>query len=170
MIAHLKYLRYVLRHKWFVLLGCLKTGAPLHLAILHDWSKFLLSEWWPYVRYFYGNYPDLDYVTAARRGYHGRLRDDVAREFNVAWLHHQRRNKHHWQYWLLTEDERTDGSHLPVPLVMPDRYVREMVADWYGAGRALNKPDTRGWYETNRHHMIMHPQTRRRVEQLLEAL
>jgi hypothetical protein len=52
---------------------------------------------------------------------------------------------------------------------MAETDVREMVADWMGAGRALGKPDTRAWYEANKDKMILHPATRRRVEMLLEA-
>jgi hypothetical protein len=51
--AHAKYLRYLLRHKWYVLRAGLKTGAPLWRLIVHDASKFRPREWRPYVRKFY---------------------------------------------------------------------------------------------------------------------
>src|ERR1041384_1906335 len=47
------YFQYILRHKWFVFLAGLKTGAPIWLLIIHDWSKFLPSEFFPYTDYFY---------------------------------------------------------------------------------------------------------------------
>ena len=37
--------------------------------------------------------------------YTGRTKEDVEHDFDVAWLHHQKRNKHHWQYWLLSPDK-----------------------------------------------------------------
>ena len=47
MKAHLRYLGYVLRHKWFVLVAGLKVGAPLWRLLIHDWSKFTAAEWGP---------------------------------------------------------------------------------------------------------------------------
>ena len=52
-MRHLNYLKYVLRHKWFVLLASIRIGAPLWGAIIHDLSKFRPSEWIPYARCFY---------------------------------------------------------------------------------------------------------------------
>lgn len=52
MKRHLKYLSYVLRHKWFVFLAACKLGIPW-LGIIHDLSKFRLSEWLPYARHFH---------------------------------------------------------------------------------------------------------------------
>lgn len=157
MRAHLKYLAYVLRHKWFVFLACLRFRVPLRQAIVHDWHKFLPSEWFPYVHYFYGNgdrRKSTTYYDAANTG-------DAA--FDVAWLKHQHRGAHHWQHWILARD---DGDIRLIP--MPDRFVREMVADWSGAGRALGHGnDTLPWYTKNRHKMQLHEKTRLRVEQLI---
>ena len=115
--AHLRYGSYVARHKWFVLRAGLKTKAPLWRLLIHDWSKMTPAEWGPYVRSFYGPQPRTDAAKCA---------------FNAAWLHHQHHNPHHWQHWLLRED-RGDLKML----AMPERFVREMVADWMGAGRAI---------------------------------
>lgn len=151
MRAHLAYLRYVLRHKWFVLLAGLDLGVPLWQLLIHDWSKFLPREWFPYVGYF---------DTPKER-----QRPDAAQRFDLAWNHHQKVQPHHWQHWLLVTD--SDAPRLR-PLPMPDRFVREMIADWRGAGRALARPDTVSWYIANSEQIILHPDTRRRVEQLLE--
>src|SRR5690554_1188029 len=122
MTPHLKYLRYVLRHKWFVLLAGLKLGVPLHQVILHDWHKFLPGEWRPYVDHFYRK-PR----TGGREGYYHNP-DDAEVAFNTAWLKHLNRGPHHWQHWIITLD---DGPTFCIP--MPERFVREMVADWSGA-------------------------------------
>lgn len=118
MKRHIAYLKYLMRHKWFVFQAGLKTGAPLWRLIIHDWTKFLPSEWGPYAATFYAK--------------DGSKRYSPTPDFNTAWLLHTRRNKHHWQYWNL----RMDSGEI-VPVQMPDAYVREMVADWAGAGRAI---------------------------------
>ena len=47
---------------------------------------------------------------------------------------------------------------------MPILAMKEMLADWRGAGRAQGKPDVRGWYEANKDKMDLHPHTRRWLE------
>jgi hypothetical protein len=148
---HWRYMTYVAKHKFFVLLACLRLRVPLHQAILHDWSKFLPDEWKPYANYFYG------------RGSVERQQPREAKlAFDRAWLKHQHRSPHHYQWHILRND---DGSTVPLP--MPERFAREMVADWMGAGRALGKPDTAGWYRHNRERIVLHPDTRAFVEGLL---
>lgn len=156
MKSHLRYLSYVLRHKWFVLLAGLELGVPLWQLITHDWSKFLPSEWLPYVQKFYGPKPPAMGAT----GYYHVPGLDLA--FDTAWNRHQKRQPHHWQYWMLVRDT---GEQLALP--MPEHYAREMLADWRGAGMAQGKPDTQAWYETNRNKMVLHPETRQLVESLL---
>ena len=146
-----------MRHKWFVLLEGRKLGVALGQLLLHDWQKFTPAEWTPYVRTFYGPAP------SPRRADGGYDPNAVSDAFDRAWLHHQKvGGKHHWQYWVLPLD---DGGVRA--LAIPERYVREMVADWRGAGRALGKPDTAAWYAVNRDNMSLHPETRARVEALL---
>lgn len=149
---------YILRHKWFVFVECCHLGIPW-LGIIHDWSKFLPDEWWAYARYFYGDYPSWDEVK--RIVPHARVREDVQHGFDVAWLKHQHRNKHHWQYWLLMNDTEPDRL-LPVP----DKYIREMVADWRGASRARGA-DVRHWWKRHNHKVRMEEQSRARFQKLL---
>ena len=145
---HLRYGSYVARHKWFVFCAGLRTGAPLWRLVIHDWSKLSPAEWTPYVRSFYGPQPRSDATKAA---------------FDAAWLHHQHRNPHHWQHWVLRED-----SGAVKLLRMPDGLVREMVADWMGAGRAITGAwDVAEWYAKNREKIQMHAATREYVEMLL---
>lgn len=148
----IKYFRYVVRHKYFVFTECCHFGIPVR-GLLHDLSKFYPSEFMPYARYFYNQ------------------RDDRIRSaFNTAWLKHQRRNPHHWQWWLLRED---DGTF--VPIEMPKSIVYEMLADWYGAGKALNGKNhtwvkTWEWYKNNRHAIHLNPYTDIAVRQILTRL
>ena len=165
MNKHLKYIWYLLRHKWYVALACWKYGC-FHRAFTHDLSKLLPSEWGPYVNWFNGPF-GVKFKRLAEDGTVGELEHQMHKEcklhFDYAWLHHQHRNLHHWQYWILRRD---DGSH--EALLMPEVYVREMVADWTGAGMAIHgKNECLEWYLSNRHKMHLHPKTRERVEELL---
>ena len=149
MKRHWQYFRYVMRHKLYVFQECRKIGVPILMAILHDWDKFLPDEWIPYAECFYA--PD------------GTKQYKESAAFTSAWNLHQKRNKHHWQFWLITWD-RGETEALP----MPDVFRREMLADWRGAGRAINgKDDTIGWYTKQRDKMILHPDTRAWIESQL---
>lgn len=160
MKRHIEYFKYVCRHKWFVFLACIEWQVPLWRAIVHDWTKFTPGEWLPYARSFYN--PD------------GSRRDTktdsgtidmskTAFDFAVAWNSHQKSNKHHWQYWVLINDE--DGIS---PLEIPETYVREMLADWEGAGLAITgKADAQGWYIRQQKKFIFHPDTRKLIESFL---
>jgi len=146
MTAHLQYLRYVARHKWFVFVACCRLLIPWR-GVTHDWHKFLPSEWFAYVRIFYGkggNKP----------------------AFDQAWLRHQNRADHHWQWWILINDKE-----MPEILPMSSGALFEMLADWYGASRAQGHggwPAVREWYQKNRGRITLNPQTRDHVEFFLE--
>lgn len=157
--AHLRCLSYFLRHKWWVLVAGLRTGAPLWRLIVHDWSKLRPSEWFAYVDHFYRRDGQAQHVAK------GRHYDpaDGSMAFNRAWLFHQHRNPHHWQHWVLRED---GGRTMALP--MPAHFVREMVADWAGAGRAqTGRWGVKEWYQKNRGKMVLHPETERQVARLL---
>ena len=164
-MKYLKYLKYVLRHKWFVFLGCLKFGKGntffwplLYEGIIHDWSKLRPSEFIPYAKHFYGNKGDIN-RGRDKSGYYRAGETDNYR-FDYAWLLHQKRNKHHWQYWILSMG---DGGFKMFN--MPDLYLLEMAADWYGAGRAISgRTDIGSWYITNKDKMLLEDKTRKRLE------
>lgn len=148
-MVYLKYLKVVLRHKWYTFLECRKLGI-VRLGIIHDWSKFRPSEYSPYAKSFHGPWE------------HNNRPQWLVDAFDAAWLHHQRRNKHHWQYWILVQDDEEDKI-----LPMPDRYRREMLADWRGAGRAYTgKDNTLDWYLERKEKMraALHPETRAWIE------
>lgn len=146
---HWRYLRAVLRHKWFVLLAGLGK-VPLWRLIIHDWSKFTPAEWGPYANAFYGS----------GGGKTGKPQGDTA--FDRAWLHHQKFNAHHWQYWYLMEDS---GKRYCLP--MPSPYREEMVADWRGANRAYGDLTLSDWYRKTKGARELHPETRAWVEREL---
>ena len=157
MKAHWAYFSYVVRHKWFVFLAGCETKTPLWRLIIHDWSKFLPCEWFPYVVSFYNR-------DGSKRDWKTRDPWDKM-EFDAAWNHHQKTNKHHWQYWILINDSDEPKMH---PQIMPEKYVREMIADWAGAGRAITgKWEVKAWYYANLEKIILHDSTRMTVEQIL---
>jgi hypothetical protein len=140
MDRHWQYLKYVLRHKWFVFWECIRIGGvPIVTALIHDWDKFLPDEWFPYVNFF-----------------HGKKTEEAKAAFDVACELHYKRNQHHWNHWLGKDK------------CIPDVYIREMVADWRGAGRAITgKDDTLNWYIDNYYTIQLDTCSRLRVERLL---
>jgi hypothetical protein len=157
--AHLKYLSYVIRHKVFVYRAGRKLGLGRWQLLVHDLSKFLPSEWFPYVYTFYLK----QHVKTGELGYYhipGELQ-----AFDRAWLLHQKRNPHHWQYWVLIQDDEPT-----LALLMPAKYACEMVADWRGAGLAQGKDDLQAWYEAHKGKIVIHNVTRHTVEKLIEML
>lgn len=145
MTAHLKYLWFIIRHKYYVFVAGEYVGMPEWRLLLHDLSKFRPSEWFPYCRYFYGS---------------GETTQKTQEALDRAWLRHIHRNDHHWQYWILREDN--GGTKL---LDMSDKAIQEMVADWAGAGKAITGEwDLAEWYRKSKHLMLMSPSTRIKVE------
>lgn len=151
-LMHIQYLRYIIRHKYFVFRSGLAVGGvPFYRLVIHDWSKFTPTEWFPYATHFYG--PD--------RGTPNRKGSEV---FVLGWHHHVHWNKHHWNYWALV-----GNSGVVKALQMPEIYVREMVADWMGAGRGIDGTyDPMTWFAKNEWKMELHSETRKRVNALLE--
>lgn len=143
-----KNLKYLLKHKYYVLVECWKRGLYWR-GLVHDNSKFLPSEFIPYANHFFGE----------------------KRKLGKAWLLHQRRNKHHWQWWILIED---NGRIKILEIEKP--YLIEMICDWIGAAKAqghYSPPKdpllaTRNWYNRNKNKMILHPKSRLEVERILE--
>lgn len=159
-MKHLKYLRYVIRHKWYVMIECWKVGLYWR-GLKHDWSKFLPDEWIPYANYFYGSGNTIKRGRDKNGYYRAGWTGDML--FDFAWLLHQKRNDHHWQWWLLQED---DGDFKVFP--MSRDCALEMICDWRGAGRAIHgRDETQQWYLANKSKMKLHDNTRLFVEEVL---
>jgi hypothetical protein len=116
---------------------------------LHDLSKFSDEEYDPYDDYFYG-----------------RKTEKVKREFDYAWLNHIHQNPHHWQHWVLVNDE--DGT---IALEMPKKYVVEMISDWWAfSHKSGNLYEIFDWYKSHKKNMILHENTRKLVEGILDKI
>lgn len=156
---HINHFKHVFSHKWYVFWACRELGLSLWQALTHDWTKLVPKEWFAYVHQFYnpdGTRRNIRSVTGA---YDYGIQTEA---FKYAWLAHQR-NKHHWQAWI----SLGDGGRID-PIVIPEKYVREMVADWMGAGKTQGNSDPKEWYKKNHDNMVLHPKTRELIESLLE--
>lgn len=173
---HWQYFKYVWRHKWYVFIECCKLGIPFR-GLVHDLSKYRPREWFPYTEYFYGGErktrEEISKDWAPWKKYEfgeaheaamKQSKESIKEEFDKAWLYHQRKNLHHWQWWIL----KYDNGEL-VKIEMPIAYAKEMVADWRGAGRAITgKDDILEWYGKNREKIQIHENTRTYIEELMD--
>jgi hypothetical protein len=115
--AYCKCFLYIINHKLNVLIECWKEGLYIQ-GIFHDMSKFSPKEQFhPYTKKFFSG---------------NKLTEDEELEWKYAWLHHQHKNKHHWEYWIVNPQTRE-----VVP--MPTKYLVEMVCDWRPFSRKWGK-------------------------------
>ena len=116
----------------------------------HDASKTDVEEYEAYDNYFYGNQSHA-----------------VVQEFERGWLHHIHENPHHWQHWILFEDDPT-GNKPYKALDMPEAYILEMICDWWSFSfRSGNLFEIFDWYDAHKGTMILSDKTRKRVEYIL---
>lgn len=168
-LPHLRYLRYVLLHKWYVFRAGLAIGGMsprwVWRLLVHDLSKFSRAEWGPYVAKFYAGAPEIMCPRCQQTpsmwkivappicgdcGY--RMTDDELslETQRVAHANADRHNAfnvawlHHLHanphHWQHWILQQDSGSTL---ILVPTsvHVVQEMVADWIGAGtKVLRHP------------------------------
>lgn len=118
----------------------------------HDASKIELDEYIAYDQYFYGN----------NKSY------QVVQDFNYAWLLHIHRNPHHWQYWVLVNDDPKEGI---VCLDMSYNYIIEMICDWWSFSWSNESPyDIFTWYDDHKEYIKLSENTRKTVEHILNKI
>lgn len=124
--------------------------ALLDRAEEHDASKYSPEEFDAYAEFFYGK----------------EKTEKVKNDFDLAWLHHQHKNPHHWQYWLLQEDDRE-----LIALDMPNEYILEMICDWWAfSWKDHNLKEIFSWYNKNKDIILLSPKTRETVGHILGKL
>lgn len=127
----------------------------------HDNSKLLSQEYTAYDRYFYPNENDDEEL--------------VEKNYKEAWLHHIHNNPHHWQYWVLINDnDRVEA------LEMPKRYILELLCDWMSfditlcsqedGGSWFNAVKTKQYWDSHKKDMILHPKTRSSINYMINKL
>lgn len=115
----------------------------------HDQSKNEPDEYEAYDAYFYGN----------NRSY------EVVENFNRAWLLHIHRNPHHWQHWVLINDDPELGETV---LEMPYDYIIEMICDWWSfSWNSENLNEIFEWYAEHSEYIKLGVDTRKIVEDIL---
>ena len=117
--------------------------------VSHDLSKDEPDEYNAYDTYFYGDDTS----------------DEVSRNFQKAWFLHIHRNPHHWQYWVLINDEPDEGI---VAVEMTYDYIVEMICDWWAfswSNGDLN--EIFNWYDEHSNYIILADKTRETVEDIL---
>lgn len=118
----------------------------------HDKSKTEPDEYQAYDAYFYGN---------NKSSY-------VINDFNRAWLLHIHRNPHHWQYWILQNDDPKQGE---IILEMPDEYIIEMICDWWSfSWKKGDLTEIFSWYEQRKNYIKLAPETREKVEGIFDSM
>lgn len=150
-MKYLEYLTIVLKHKWYVIVAGVKLKVPMSRLLLHDLSKFRPSEFFAYANKFCSK------VSKGEDWYQTDcIKERIEKNFSIAWLHHQNRNDHHWQYWI----RRGSVKEL---YEMPEECVREMIVDWKAAGKAYEGkwPDSTNWkwLDENINKLKLHPKT-----------
>lgn len=127
-------------------------SAEWGIRFAHDVSKEDLVEYAAYDAYFYGG----------NRSY------EVVQDFKRAWLHHIHKNPHHWQHWVLINDDPKEGE---VILDMPFEYILEMICDWWSFSWSKGKLDEIfGWYDSHKDYMKLSEKTRKTVEDILAKI
>lgn len=127
----------------------IEDGFEWQICFNHDASKTDPEEYDAYDAYFYGN----------NRSY------AVVQNFNKAWLRHIHNNPHHWQHWILINDEPKEGM---VVIDMPYIYVVEMICDWWAfSWKKGDLNEIFGWYEDRKDYMKLSANTRKSVEYIL---
>lgn len=146
--------KWILNHFGSPGLGQLSSLTVLSVSMAiesHDMSKYSPAEYAAYNAYFYGK----------------NKTDAVQQSFDRAWLHHIHENPHHWQHWVLMEDDPETGEAFKC-LEMDETSVIEMICDWWSfSWRSGNLYEIFDWYEKHSSIIKLHPNTRSEVAKWL---
>ena len=151
LFGHLKTVRI---HRRAVRKMCFKMGIPIQ-GLLHDLSKYSIKEL-TQCKYYTG-----------KKSPHATMREQFG--YSTSWYHNRNRNKHHWEYWIDTLEDK-------LAVKMPYKYVIEMLCDMAGAGYAYNKSawqpkDVKAYWKLHDGpHRIINPETKAFYEFLLDKL
>ena len=117
--------------------------------VKHDMSKHDAYEYDAYDKYFYGKNKSFE----------------VVQDFNKAWLHHIHMNSHHWQHWVLINDDPNEGE---IILDMPYIDIIEMICDWWSfSWKKGNLWEIFEWYDERKDYIKLSKDTRKKVMDIL---
>jgi hypothetical protein len=185
MRKYLRLIKTVLLHKWYVLVAGRRLRVPLWRLLVHDLSKLSWAELRGYARWFGVEYEhERDLHGFQRAWLHHQNRNDhhweswtirdgneKLRVFNTQGGPVMIHDKESLPPDSVLLPSPPDALPIVVPSVtvvpMPMVCVREMVADWFAAGKAYNgawpDPANFAWYKANRPKMHLHPDTEMRI-------
>ncbi len=147
----------ITRHRHKVIVHCFKAGIPRR-GLMHDLSKYSPTE----------------FLEGARCWQGSRSPNEKAREtqgYSLAWLHHQGRNRHHFEYWF----DYNPQTHRREPVKMPLVFVLEMFCDRVAAskiyqGKRYNNRHPLEYFLRAKPHRVIHPETSDLLESWLVML
>ncbi|MGN0687909.1 MAG: DUF5662 family protein [Oscillospiraceae bacterium] len=153
----LGHFRTITKHRHKVIANCARAGI-FWQGMLHDLSKYSLTEFLPGARYYQGT----------------RSPNEAEREkygYSKAWLHHKGRNRHHFEYWT----DYNPKTKMNEPVKMPLKYVVEMFCDRVAASRIYqgkNYTDSKPleYFLNAKGRRVIHPETSDFLESLLVML
>ena len=153
-----KHFKTITYHKYLVLKGCFAVGL-YRQGVLHDLSKYSYTEFSVGAKFYQGDRSPNN----AERELYG---------YSSAWLHHQGRNKHHYEYWI---DYSTTKGVGFVPVPMPTQYLVEMIMDRIAASKVYNKEsytdsDPLHYFLRSKEFAPIHKDTNELLEFLLQML
>lgn len=153
----LGHIKTITKHRHMVIYHCFKAGIGFQ-GLFHDLSKYTPTELRTGAKYYVG-YRSPNDLERRAEGY------------STAWLHHQGRNKHHFEYW---RDYNTE-THLIEPVKMPLKYVKEMFCDRLAASKTYQGKDYDishpiEYFRRGKAKELAHPETMALLESWLEML
>lgn len=120
----------------------------------HDRSKIEPDEYYFYDDYFY--------LSKNNRSH------EVVKNFHRAFLMHMHRNPHHWQYWVMSSDNKGEPSRC---VEMPLTYIFEMICDWWSfSWRKGDLTEIFKWWDEHKDYIQLHIKSRKAVEKILEEM
>ena len=115
----------------------------------HDKSKYFAPEYDSYAEWFYGEQTQ-----------------ESKKEFDLGWLHHQHENPHHWQHWILVNDD--EGTYC---LDMPKEYLIEMFCDWWAFSWKKNDLfEVFSWYQNHKDNIQLSNISRNQIEDIMHIV
>ena len=157
-MAHpIKHFITITQHRHKVIAHALRAGIGMQ-GLLHDLSKYSPTEFFAGAKYYQGN-----------RSPGEAQREDVG--YSEMWLHHQGRNKHHYEYWF----DYVPAARAYGPVKMPVRYIAEMFCDRMAACKTYQKEkytdrSALEYFMRGQARTRMHPETAALLESWLLVL
>lgn len=152
-----QHFKTITKHRILVMKGCFRVGLYWQ-GLTHDLSKYSPTEFMVGARYYQGT-----------RSPNAAEREDKG--YSEAWMHHKGRNRHHYEYW--TDLNPVTKRYEPV--VMPRRYLVEMVMDRRAAcmtyqGKNYTDASALAYLDRSRERTFMNPVTEKQLRYILTML